>query len=383
MSPFDLRHPNALAFARLILAVLVIVSHSPELIDGNPDREFLKRCFGTLTTGQVAVHGFFFISGFLIVDSAVRRAPLDFLAKRVLRIVPGFVVAFLVSITLVFWLGGGEFTELSAEKWAAKISKVALLLNPAQVGSAFAGTPAPDVNGSLWTIAYEFRCYLLALAVVLVFGRSGLPFLLLAAALSLTLLFSLSTGARWQFDTGNYEPIGNVDDAVRFTLAFASGAAFQLFKHRIPRNGTLALTCVALLAIGMLWAETASIAVSIFGGYLLLYLAFAASGSFWSDLNRKNDISYGIYLYAWPIQKLGILYLPAIAPIQLTAVTIPLAAGAGLMSWHLVEKHALRWRLPDRFSPGKGRSREDEIGAAPVEIPATPQPARVRGRRYA
>ena len=75
MSPFDLRQPNALAFARLILAVLVIVSHSPELIDGNPDREFLKRCFGTLTTGQVAVHGFFFISGFLIVDSAVRRAP--------------------------------------------------------------------------------------------------------------------------------------------------------------------------------------------------------------------------------------------------------------------------------------------------------------------
>jgi peptidoglycan/LPS O-acetylase OafA/YrhL len=112
-------------------------------------------------------------------------------------------------------------------------------------------------------------------------------------------------------------------------------------------------------------------------------LAFAAAGPFWSNLNRKNDISYGIYLYAWPIQKLGILFLPAIAPIQLTALTIPLAAGAGLMSWHLVEKHALRWRLPDRFSPGKGRSREDEMGAAPVETPATPQPARVRGRRYA
>ena len=282
---------------------------------------------------------------------------------------------------------GGEFTELSAEKWAAKISKIALLLNPAEVGSAFAGTPAPDVNGSLWTIAYEFRCYILALAVVLLFGRSGWPFAPLATALSFILIFSLSTGVRWHYETGNYEPIGNVDDAVRFTLAFASGAAFQLFKHRIPCNGRIALVCLALLAIGLLWAETASIAVSIFGGYLLLYLAFAAGGSFWSELNRKNDISYGIYLYAWPIQKLGILYLPAIAPIQLTVLTIPLAAGAGLMSWHLVEKHALRWRLPDRLSSGKRRLSSEERSidrdAALAEAPAASQSARGRGSRYA
>jgi peptidoglycan/LPS O-acetylase OafA/YrhL len=301
----------------------------------------------------------------------------------VLRIVPGFVVAYLISITLVFWLAGGQFTELSPEKWAAKISKVALLLNPAQVGSAFAGTPAPDVNGSLWTIAYEFRCYLLALAVVLVFGRSGLPFALLATALSVILIFSLSSGVRWHFETGNYEPIGNVDDTVRFTLAFASGAAFQLFKHRIPSSGIVALACLVLLAAGMMWAETASIAVSVFGGYLILYLAFVAGRSFWSDLNRRNDISYGIYLYAWPIQKLGILYVPAIAPIQLTAVTIPLAAGAGLISWHLVEKHALRWRLPERILTGNGHGSGHEDSATTASTAGSSQSTEGGRRRYA
>ncbi|TIP97944.1 MAG: acyltransferase, partial [Mesorhizobium sp.] len=142
------------SFFRLLFASLVIISHSPELIDGNSNREVLKKIFGTLTSGQVAVYGFFFISGFLVLDSAMRSSIYAFMSRRVLRIVPGFVVAYLISISLVFWLGGGDFGELSPSQWAAKLSKMALLLNPAQVGSAFAGSHAPDVNGSLWTIAY-------------------------------------------------------------------------------------------------------------------------------------------------------------------------------------------------------------------------------------
>lgn len=344
MSDFDLRRPNALSFFRLILACLVIVSHSPELLDGNSQREALKNVFGTLTFGQLAVYGFFFISGFLVVDSAFRSTLYTFMLKRFLRIFPGFAMAYLLSITLVFWLGGGQFDELSASKWAAKASKVLLLLNPAQVGSAFIGSPSPDVNGSLWTIAYEFRCYVLTAIVIFAFGRTILPFLVLAASLALVVAFSLSSGVDLRLDIGNFEPLGNVDDTVRFTMIFCMGALFQIYKEKIPSNGILASASLVMLVAGMYWEQFAAIAVGVFGGYLLLYLAFASASSVWSAINRDADISYGIYLYAWPIQKLLIFYVPVITPTCLTLFTIPLAATAGFLSWHIVEKRALRLR---------------------------------------
>ena len=344
MTHFDPAKPNALNLFRLILACLVIVSHSPELLDGNQSRELLKGIFGTLTIGQVAVYGFFFISGFLIVDSAFRNSFRSFMLRRALRIVPGFVVAYLLSITLVFWLGGGSFDELSPGKWAAKVAKLFLLLNPAEVGTAFAGSHSPDVNGSLWTIAYEFRCYVLAGLIALMFGRNILPYFVLAVGLALVLLLSLSKGVHFHFSLGNFDPVGNVDDAVRFTMMFSIGALFQLCKDRIPNDGFLALACLILLVAGLFSDRFAPIAVGIFGGYLILFLAFASGDSIWSSLNRKDDVSYGIYLYAWPIQKLLILHNPAIAPMALTALTVPLAATAGLLSWHFVEKPALNLR---------------------------------------
>ncbi|RWO92535.1 acyltransferase [Mesorhizobium sp.] len=346
MSDFDLRRPNALSFFRLFFASLVIISHSPELIDGNSNREVLKNIFGTLTSGQVAVYGFFFISGFLVLDSAMRSSIYAFMSRRVLRIVPGFVVAYLISISLVFWLGGGDFDELSPSQWAAKLSKMALLLNPAQVGSAFAGSHAPDVNGSLWTIAYEFRCYVLVAIVVFCLGRVTLVFSIMSMSLAIILVSSISQGVYFRYDLGNFEPIGNVDDAVRFTMIFSIGALFQLLKENVRRSNRVALLCCFLLIGGMCSERLAPLAVGVFGGYLVLYLAFLNENSVLNSINRRNDISYGVYLYAWPIQKLLIMYVPAITPTQLTILTLPIAVCAGFLSWHLVEKRAIHMRLP-------------------------------------
>ena len=294
--------------------------------------------------GKLAVYGFFFISGYLVVDSAMRSTFPSFLAKRVLRIVPGFVVAYLLSITLVFWLAGGSFDELTPTQWATKLAKVAFLLNPAEVGSAFAGTPAPDVNGSLWTIAYEFRCYVLAALVVFLLAQRTATFVVIAAALVVVLLAGLSRDVVFKLDVANFEPIGNVDDAVRFTMIFAIGALYQLQKHRVRGDGRLAILCAGLLVLGLTSDRLAPILVGVCGGYLVLYLAFLGPRSPLNAINRRTDISYGVYLYAWPIQKLLILYLPGIAPMALTALTLPLAVIAGFFSWHLVEKIAIRVR---------------------------------------
>src|SRR5690349_3903397 len=90
-------HRNGFGALRLIFASLVIVSHTPEIIDGDRRNEILTNVFGTISFGELAVFGFFIVSGYLITSSYLSsRSPIDYLLRRVARIYPGFIIAFLI-----------------------------------------------------------------------------------------------------------------------------------------------------------------------------------------------------------------------------------------------------------------------------------------------
>src|ERR1700722_9985256 len=91
---------NNFSILRMLFATLVILSHSYELIDGNRSREMLTHIFGTISFGILAVDGFFIVSGYLITKSYLSSAPMNYLCKRILRIYPGFIIAFIASIIL-------------------------------------------------------------------------------------------------------------------------------------------------------------------------------------------------------------------------------------------------------------------------------------------
>src|SRR5689334_20240027 len=163
------RPANAFGFLRLLFASLVIVSHVTELADGNRSRELLARLFGTISFGDLAVDGFFIISGYLIVGSYLKHsALLPYLRKRVARIYPGFLIASLVSLVIVAPLAGGHLEQVRTY-WAPEFLRM-LLLQPPVAADTFVGQPHPDINGATWTIAYEFRCYLLVVAL----GAAGI-----------------------------------------------------------------------------------------------------------------------------------------------------------------------------------------------------------------
>ena len=146
---------NNFGFLRLFFAVLVIFSHSPELIDGNRSREILTQIFHTISFGEFAVDGFFLISGFLVtksfMQSSTRRS---YLLKRLARIVPGFAIAFLISLFIAGLLGGGDLSGIPMRE---NLIAFFTLQQPALPG-AFANLPYHDLNGAVWTISYEFRC---------------------------------------------------------------------------------------------------------------------------------------------------------------------------------------------------------------------------------
>ncbi|WP_167758726.1 acyltransferase family protein [Zemynaea arenosa] len=325
---------NHFHLIRLVLASLVIVAHSPELIDGDRSREVLTQIFGTLSCGELAVDGFFLVSGYLITQSWYAcPSALAYLRNRVLRIYPGFVVASLLCIFVVGPLATGSSARAVDMSWWAVLRDL-LVLRPPVAPGAFAGTPYPVVNGSLWTIALEFGCYMGVLGL----GLSGLlqrRRVLVGLALALFALYVLQRCVH--VDVPGY---WKVQGAIRVGFCFAVGALFYTYRAALPYERRLALGALAGLLAGLTWAPGVELAVALCGGYLLFFVAFmrapARAGA--AAARGWPDISYGVYLYGWPVQKLLILWFAGITPGVLIAASLAGSLVLGFLSWHLVEK---------------------------------------------
>ena len=144
---------NNIGALRLLLATLVILSHCPQILDGNRSRELLTRIFGTMSFGEVAVDGFFIISGYLITKSYLSSSsPSDYLQKRILRIYPGFLASFWICVFAVAPLAGVRRSFFSAAMLIKQLLLSLLLQWPISRG-AFQGMAFHELNSSMWTIS--------------------------------------------------------------------------------------------------------------------------------------------------------------------------------------------------------------------------------------
>jgi len=159
---------NNFNFLRFSLALMVLLSHAPELIDGNRSRELLSRAFrDNFSFGEIAVGGFFMLSGFLICKSWHDSLnPLAFLDKRIRRIFPAFITASIISAVVVGPLGAQSAANYFSEFQPINFLLSAIFLQQPVIPEVFVGQPYPHVNGAMWTIPIEFSCYL----GILIFG---------------------------------------------------------------------------------------------------------------------------------------------------------------------------------------------------------------------
>ena len=334
------RQNNNFHLLRFLLASLVLLSHSFELPGKRAGDELLMRLFGTITFGELAVDGFFLVSGFLIVHSWQQNPDLSsFLRNRVLRIFPAFVLASLLSAFLVGPLGAdvaAYFKQFDLPKFFLGM----LSLSPPLVPPVFEGQPYPAVNIPLWTIGYEFRCYLLMalLGACGIAGRRNLWLLLSGASL---LLF-VAAGTLFPASAIDFFAVlGDPRQLMRFVAFFSAGAAFYLFHDRIAYTRKRALFAGVVLFGCMLHWHTAQPALVVLGAYLLFYFAFAALPAL-ARFRTYPDISYGVYLYGWPIQKLLLWYIPSLSPWPLFLLAFGLSCICGLLSWKFIERPFLR-----------------------------------------
>ncbi len=159
--------------------------------------------------------------------------------------------------------------------------------------------------------------------------------------------------------------IGDLRESVRLTSIFGCGAAFQLMrlKYRAPVAAACAIGLIAALFSPLL----AEVALMTLGGYLLFWVAFNVRWRPLQTINAKDDISYGVYLYAWPVGMMIILVWSTISALALTGLTLAASIVLGAASWFLVEKPALSLK-------GRFQKTGDARRLAPSREPASERP---------
>lgn len=334
---------NNFNLIRITAALAVLITHSFVLCGGFGTTEPLAETLG-MTLGVISVDAFFLISGFLVTASILKRqSVIDFVWARVLRIFPALIV--MVSLT-VFLLGPLLTTQTlsayfgSEETWIYFIKCSTLIANVEfTLPGVFENNPfRSGVNGSLWTMPTELRLYitLAVLWLLLQFTPSTRPTLFKKLVTALAIITCIGT-LTLHFAIPLHEK-----STIRQSFMFFTGATFYIFKERITLSPRLFFGALAVMAIAIAVDKEAFYIAYLFSiGYVLFFIAFIPGGAI-RAYNRLGDYSYGVYIYAFPVQQILIEQIPGISVLQMTLLAIAITLGLAFLSWHYLERFALQ-----------------------------------------
>jgi len=320
---------NNFDFLRFLAAVCVIYSHSFPLGAKLPDP---KMPFFDNSVGGFGVYLFFILSGFLVTHSFMSsKTPVSFFAKRLLRIFPALIVVMAVS---AFVLGPlvsnlSVHAYFSSHETYAYLKGCALFWGNGRLPGVFCGNIFPfAINGSLWTLPFELACYVF-LAVIGFAGiisrkKFNLQALLLTVVLALVMAHNLDSRK-----------------LMGFACFFAAGMLFYVCREFIPLSYKLLGPCLALLVVkSLLPVSVPEEALSILLAYVVLYTA-ALDAYPLKHFGKYGDFSYGMYIYAFPVQQAIVFFIGKTNPYSMFAISFIATLVFAALSWHFVEKRCM------------------------------------------
>ncbi|GAA5199618.1 acyltransferase [Microbacterium jejuense] len=348
---FDPRN-NSIGFLRWLMAFMVIFSHAGPLGGFYGGHDLGTQWSDEQSLGGVAVAGFFFLSGFLITKSKMGRASTPrYFWRRIMRIFPGWFLILLVTAFVFAPIAWMQEHGSMDGFWNATVDSPLtyfsnnMWLPLMQHNIAGMGTSIPfytqhggfEWNGSAWTLAFEFGCYILV-AILGVIGALSHRIVGGIIATGIILLAMM----QW-FGIGNLSALTPAFGDYRVLLLyapFAFGILFALFGDRIPIDNRLAIACV--LIAGFTYAKGGWLIV---GQYAFCYILmwFSIKATKLKNWDKHGDFSYGIYIVAWPLMQFGAYFGLQNAGWLIYHLVIVAGCHAyAYLSWHLIERPALQ-----------------------------------------
>lgn len=332
---------NNFTIVRLLLANAVIVAHCSRKVAGMgtlPPDSWLNHW----PLGELAVDAFFFVSGFLVYASLLRKNLPEFFIARIARVWPALAASVFLTV-----LVGMFVSDVDVAKYFSGPTKDFIFYNLSLTSSAHFLTGvhcdgvACNVNGSLWSIPWEIRCYLLVgfLSLAGIARPTIMNWVVLPSTAIFAILWELTPLPQsLQHLIGN-GPAQQIAMFTRLWAMFALGIAAYIWRRRLVVSWRLGLPVAGFAAI-LIYFKISPLLVGICSGYIVLCVAFITRGKN-SVSGRWPDYSYGMYIYAFPVMVLvaatwnGVTFLPlVIANIGICVII------AGI-SWHFIEKPAL------------------------------------------
>jgi peptidoglycan/LPS O-acetylase OafA/YrhL len=333
------REANNFDLIRIIFAWFVIVSHS-YVLNGLGESDPLGQLTSNyLILSFIGVKGFFVISGYLIIQSLTRsKTVLDYLSKRILRIFPGLIMVLILTLIAVYFIY--PTTQLpylfNPAIYHYFWGNLLLFSPPFFIRGVFDHLPSRAINGSLWTIEFEFLFYIVLLLLF--------PIRKNVKSLRWTLL-----GLMALFTVGNLfyaSELLSIKKPIPLDLVFDLGIYFITgsflacidwrnwsFKKYVFIGSLILLLTIIILKLDRAWLFTCL-------PFVILYIGQMKSNAANWVHQKLGDPSYGIYLYAFPIQQF-IVYFYKPSTFELFLYASIGAFAFGILSWKLVEKKAL------------------------------------------
>jgi len=332
-----LHQGNNFDFVRLAAALAVLVSHQFAL-HALPE----PLMFHYQTLGGYAVMVFFAISGYLIASSWSHDPNLwRFSARRLLRIWPGLICTVLLCGLVL----GPLVTDLSVGSYFSDPTTYRFFgtlffhVSPFLPG-VFPHSPLAYIpNGVLWTIPIELRCY----GYLAILGMIGV---LRYRWVTLALLVSLSF---WYYGIHDAEAVFARTHQhlfeVEYATFFFSGSCLYLFREfwQERKRKLIGVAVAVVLCCVAMGTGHQLIAAFLLTPYVVV--AFGSSSlPVFHRFGRFGDMSYGVYIYAFPVQQTVIWLTPSLNIYQHFAIAIPLTLLLAWLSWHFIEKRALEFK---------------------------------------
>lgn len=319
-----IRNNNNFDLVRLLASLSVIYGHAFYLFNNNGEQDLVRKYCG-VDSGSASVYLFFFLSGMFISASYIKsNSWKKYTLMRMFRIWPALIVCIVLTVFVI----GPIFTTInlanyfgSKQTWLFFFKNITLIKFEPHLPGVFEHNHFNgSVNGSLWTLPNEMRCYLMVLLI-------GLTGLLNRKFIPLTIFILFGT----LFYVLNALLIGQIGQVVFFT----AGMAAYSFKEYILVDVKIAIVLI-LLTILFKYFVPSIFFVAFFTSLIYSSLVFGTA-KFSLKFKLSGDFSYGLYIYGFLIQQIIASLYPKIQSLESIIITIPIVLFISIWSWYIVE----------------------------------------------